>query len=386
MKLISFLFLFAYTQISFAHDPGLSSAEVVLDKKSVDISITFALQDTESFAPMDKDGDAEVSAEERETSKSEVAALIAKELEVTLNNENVKPFTIENVTFDAQNNAHILFHYQPAATSLKMRLLFLNKLPDGHKQVVTIKDATGNNLSEKMLTQQDNVIELNLAAGESSSMFKDFFVLGIEHILTGYDHLLFLFALLIVTHRFWSAFGIITFFTIAHSITLAIAGMNLLTIPSPIVEPLIAASIVYVGVENLIVKEPKGRKYLTFAFGLIHGFGFADNAADAGKDATWYGVNTHLTYDIKDNLTAGIRGEWFRDQDGVRVFAPARTAGALVGSSYYAVTAGVNWKPMNLKWLNLRPNVRYDWADGSRPFGNTKQDQFLFSTDFSVNF
>jgi hydrogenase/urease accessory protein HupE len=275
MKLISFLFLFTYAQISFAHDPGLSSAEVVLNEKGVDISITFALQDTESFAPMDNDGDAQVSAEEREASKPEVAALIAKELEVTLNEQNVKPFAIENVTFDAQNNAHILFHYQPAATNLKMQLLFLNKLPDGHKQVVTIKDATGKNLSEKMLTQQDNVIELNLAAGESSSMFKDFFVLGIEHILTGYDHLLFLFALLIVTHRFWSAFGIITFFTIAHSITLAIAGMNLLTIPSTIVEPLIAASIVYVGIENLIVKEPKGRKYLTFAFGLIHGFGFA---------------------------------------------------------------------------------------------------------------
>jgi hydrogenase/urease accessory protein HupE len=275
MKLISFLFLIFLSQISFAHDPGLSSAEVVLNEKGVDVAITFALQDTEAFAPMDKDGDAEVSNEEREASKPEVAALIAKELEITLNNESVKPFEIADVAFDAQNNAHLLFHYAPAASSLKMQLMFLNKLPDGHKQVVTIKDATGKNLSEKMLTQQDNVIELNLAVGESTSMFKDFFVLGIEHILTGYDHLLFLFALLIVTHRFWSAFGIITFFTIAHSITLAIAGMNLLTIPSTIVEPLIAASIVYVGVENLIVKKPKGRKYLTFAFGLIHGFGFA---------------------------------------------------------------------------------------------------------------
>ncbi|MDD2864351.1 MAG: HupE/UreJ family protein [Methylococcales bacterium] len=275
MKLISLLFLLLLTRLSFAHDPGLSSAEVVLNEKGVDVSITFALQDTEAFAPMDNDGDAEVSNAEREAAKPEVAALIARELELKLNEQNAKPLKLGDVVFDAQNNAHISFHYEPAATSLKIQLLFLNKLPDGHKQVVTIKDATGKNLSEKMLTQQDNVIELNLAAGESSSMFKDFFVLGVEHILTGYDHLLFLFALLIVTHRFWSAFGIITFFTIAHSITLAIAGMNLVTIPSTIVEPLIAASIVYVGIENLIVKEPKGRKYLTFAFGLIHGFGFA---------------------------------------------------------------------------------------------------------------
>ncbi len=275
MKLTTLLFLFLFTQISFAHDPGLSSAEVVLNDKGVDIAITFAVQDTESFAPMDKDGDAQVSVEEREASKPEVASLISKELEVTLNNQNIKPLSIDNVIFDAQNNAHLLFHYIPAATNLKLQLLFLNKLPDGHKQVVTIKDPTGKNLSEKMLTQQENSIEFNLVAGESSSMFKDFFVLGVEHILTGYDHLLFLFALLIVTHRFWTAFGIITFFTIAHSITLAIAGTDTFTIPSTIVEPLIAASIVYVGVENLIVKKPKGRKYLTFAFGLIHGFGFA---------------------------------------------------------------------------------------------------------------
>lgn len=276
MKFIPFLFLLFFAQISFAHDPGLSSAEVVLNENGVDVSMTFALQDTESFALMDKDGDAEVSAEEREASKPEVSALIAKELEIFLNNENVKPIAVENVTFDAQNNAHLLFHYQPAATEgLKMQLLFLNKLPDGHKQVVSIKKTDGQLLSEKMLTQQDNSIELNLAGGERTSMFKDFFVLGIEHILTGYDHLLFLFALLIVTHRFWAAFGIITFFTIAHSITLALAGMNLVTIPSTIVEPLIAASIVYVGVENLIRKEPKGRKHLTFSFGLIHGFGFA---------------------------------------------------------------------------------------------------------------
>lgn len=274
-KFTTLVFFFFFTQICFAHDPGLSSADAVLNEKGVDISITFALQDTEAFAPMDNDGDAEVSNAEREAAKPEIAALIAKELELTLNNQNVKPVKAGDVTFDAQNNAHISFHYEPSATSLKMQLVFLNKLPDGHKQVVTIKDATGKNLSEKMLTQQDNVVELNLAGGESSSIFKDFFVLGVEHILTGYDHLLFLFALLIVTHRFWSAFGIITFFTIAHSITLAIAGTNTLSIPSTIVEPLIAASIVYVGVENLIVKEPKGRKYLTFAFGLIHGFGFA---------------------------------------------------------------------------------------------------------------
>ncbi|MEI7840873.1 MAG: porin [Methylococcaceae bacterium] len=134
---------------------------------------------------------------------------------------------------------------------------------------------------------------------------------------------------------------------------------------------------------------------------LQHDHGYANGVllGGAATDAEWYGLNMHLTYDIKDNLTAGIRTEWFRDQNGFRVCSPGRVAAATdntganyaasfgancTAATYYAVTAGVNWKP--LPWLNLRPNVRYDVADGSRPFGNAKQDQFLFSTDFSVTF
>lgn len=122
---------------------------------------------------------------------------------------------------------------------------------------------------------------------------------------------------------------------------------------------------------HLMVQHDHG-----FADGLITGTGIADTE--------WYGVNTHFTYDVMDNLVAGVRGEWFRDQNGVRVCSPARTAASCAPGSFYAVTAGVTWKP--LKWLNLRPNVRYDWADGTRPFGNNKQDQFLFSTDMTINF
>jgi len=123
---------------------------------------------------------------------------------------------------------------------------------------------------------------------------------------------------------------------------------------------------------------------------LQHDHGFADGLktlySGAGvEDAEWYGVNTHLTYDVRDDLVAGIRGEWFRDQNGVRVGYPARTTYPGVASSYYAITAGVTWKPV--KWLNLRPNVRYDWADGAKPFDGGNQDnQFLFSTDMTMTF
>jgi hypothetical protein len=157
-------------------------------------------------------------------------------------------------------------------------------------------------------------------------------------------------------------------------------------------------------------------------FVVQHDHGFA-NQVFAGtrptpEDAQWYGLNSYVFYDIQDNLSVGLRGEWFRDQDGFRVCGPARVsagynfngAGNLVsypagpsqlgcvlnnGNSYYQFTAGVNWKP--LKWLMIRPNVRYDWVDGTRVFSpvrdpdtgaavGTKDSQFIFQTDLVLSF
>lgn len=122
---------------------------------------------------------------------------------------------------------------------------------------------------------------------QQGSSFWVFLKLGVEHILTGYDHLLFLGALLVVCRRFSSIVAIITCFTLAHSLTLALAALNLVTISGRLVEPLIAASIVFVGVENLARREePKNRRALTFAFGLIHGFGFAGVLRQIGLGTT----------------------------------------------------------------------------------------------------
>lgn len=111
----------------------------------------------------------------------------------------------------------------------------------------------------------------------------DFVKLGIEHILTGYDHLLFLVALLATAQGFWSVVRIVTAFTLAHSVTLSIATLDILTIPERIIEPLIAASIVWVALENLLVAEPDRRRWVwSFFFGLVHGFGFASALGELG--------------------------------------------------------------------------------------------------------
>ena len=105
-----------------------------------------------------------------------------------------------------------------------------------------------------------------------------FVKLGFFHILDGTDHLLFLFCLVIPFRRLWTLVPIVTAFTVAHSITLISAAYNYapgaLWFP-PLIETLIAMSIVYMALENIAVAVPQRRWLITFLFGLVHGFGFS---------------------------------------------------------------------------------------------------------------
>ena len=100
---------------------------------------------------------------------------------------------------------------------------------------------------------------------------------GIYHIFTGPDHILFIVGLLLAGGSLMRLLTIVTAFTIAHSITLSLAALNLVALPPRLIEPAIALSIIYVGVDNLMVGTT-GRDFralIAFVFGLVHGFGFA---------------------------------------------------------------------------------------------------------------
>ncbi|MGZ5051408.1 MAG: porin [Methylobacter sp.] len=113
-----------------------------------------------------------------------------------------------------------------------------------------------------------------------------------------------------------------------------------------------------------------------FHFVLQHDYGQQNNAIP-GQRAEWYSLVNYLTYDLNPEWSAGVRAEWFHDDDGTRF--------STVPGSYYDVSAGVNWKPKT--WLTIRPELRYDWADGIRPFdAGTRKDQFLLSLDAVVRF
>jgi hydrogenase/urease accessory protein HupE len=107
---------------------------------------------------------------------------------------------------------------------------------------------------------------------------KEYIRHGVMHILTGYDHLLFIGALVLAVVTLWDLVKVITAFTLAHSITLTLSVLNLVRLPGKIVEPMIAASIIFVALQNLFWPERSrgaGRLAVAFFFGLFHGLGFA---------------------------------------------------------------------------------------------------------------
>ncbi len=106
---------------------------------------------------------------------------------------------------------------------------------------------------------------------------------GVHHILIGPDHLLFLIGLLLLGGPVRRLLLVITAFTVAHSVTLALAVLNVVSPPGNVVEPIIALSIVYVGADNLLVREGRDmRVWIALVFGLIHGFGFASVLREMG--------------------------------------------------------------------------------------------------------
>ncbi len=162
---------------------------------------------------------------------------------------------------------------------------------------------------------------------------------------------------------------------------------------------------------SLVLQHKITQKTL-LVFHQTSGFAGGVFVPDGHKDVSWHGIDMQLHHDLREDLSVGIRGEWFRDKDGFRVCSPVRVAQATNGvhisyaadflatcepADYYDVTIGMNWKPAKqlkidstaLQKLNIRPNIRYDRVVGIgqtyMPFDN-KKDQLLISVDATITF
>lgn len=284
-----------------AHDPGLSTATVRLGEDKLEAVLVFSVVDANQIVELDKNSDGQFSKEELAEGTKELQQMAAQALDVSFDDVPVRA-TDARCRFDENNNGsvYVSFPSKPFK-KLVVRSKWLALLPPGHRQFFSLQNPNGDTLAERMLSANSDSVTIQMdpmqpaTTRHTSSSFFEFLQMGVRHIWTGYDHLLFLFGLLIVARNFASSVKIITCFTIAHSITLAVATLRIIPVSdhtsSRVVEPLIAASIVYVGIENLLRGgQPKGRWLLTFAFGLIHGLGFASALRERGVGSDGKGI------------------------------------------------------------------------------------------------
>lgn len=287
---------------AFAHDPGLSAIDLRLDGDRLKAHLAFARADIEMLVAIDANRDGQITPDELNAARAQLDALGRGAIEISIDGQQIFPSEI-TTTADRSNAINFQMVFPDAVGGrLQLRSILISKLAFGHKQFLTLRGENDEAAGARLLDAKSNVYDLDLAAFAASherpQTFRGFLLLGIEHILLGFDHLAFLLALLIAGGTLREAAKIITSFTVAHSITLALATLNVVNLPPGIVEPLIAASIIYVGLENIFRREIKRRWRLTFAFGLIHGFGFATVLRELGIGANGGAVVPLLSFNL----------------------------------------------------------------------------------------
>jgi HupE / UreJ protein len=160
---------------------------------------------------------------------------------------------------------------------VEIRLGFVARMLPGHVHVA--RALVGGSAEELVVDARHEAFRVEVRSSSWARAAR-FVRVGFEHIFSGWDHVAFLLGLLLASGRLRDVMRVVTSFTVGHAATLALATFGVVAPPAALIEPLIAASVVYVGVENLLElrrssARPRRRWPIALAFGLVHGFGFA---------------------------------------------------------------------------------------------------------------
>jgi hydrogenase/urease accessory protein HupE len=264
-----------------AHNAGVSSSRIVVGGHTVDVEINALGRDFEQAAA--------VRIVDKATGEINPVAL-------ALMAPAIRSYVDEHVAVMAAGqrcavvagtakaaDTHVLLTTSfrcPAEGELRYRsTLFQDVDPSARHVAVVVSDGAER---EFVLDRNTEDISLSSAGTSVLDVIERFIAAGIEHIFLGYDHIAFLLAVILWGRTLWPLVKVVTAFTIAHSITLSLAALHVFAIPSAIVEPAIAASIMFVAAENFFSRNVDRRWPVTFALGLVHGFGFASALAEIG--------------------------------------------------------------------------------------------------------
>ena len=256
------------------------SVEAHVSIGSVSHSIIIVKDDVVSYYLNMSPATSKLLKQEVDPNSPDFQEYFVSELGVKTWDRECKLAHIEKAAPDTSGNwiVHLTYSCPQAVKDLTITSTLFLDLDDRHTQFARLspRDAPGTSLREAVLTASNttfHIPDVHSGSSASSDRALSFFMLGIEHLLTGYDHILFLLTV-IIAMSLMDTIKAVTAFTVAHSVTMALAFLNLVSLPSSIVEPLIALTIIYVSVENIFAKNIRKRWLLTGLFGLVHGLGF----------------------------------------------------------------------------------------------------------------
>ncbi len=287
---------FASLRLALAHDPGLSIAELTLSDHELEAHIVFARRDIEPLVQIDSNQDAVMADVEFRDAMLQLRTLAGRILEIISDSNQFEKPRVD-IDLDASDGVHFYMRFtRPHGATFSASVPIIDQLARGHRQYLTVRGQAANLVAERILSAGSTSVVIQTESLNLFYTFKDYLVEGIWHIWIGLDHLLFLLSLLLPAvfvrrQRAWVSVDrirpaladilkIVTAFSIAHSITLTLAVLDILVFPLGLAESLIALSVVIAAINNLYPIITTARWGVAFGFGLIHGLGFA-NVVDA---------------------------------------------------------------------------------------------------------
>jgi hypothetical protein len=289
--LAAFLMILLTAATAWAHEVGLSRGVYAVRGDEVTAEVTFARGELRALVGgLDGDGDGALTVEELAAGSAVLQTAVVDGVTIAGDGQAC-PGALTRARLTEEDGAVVVARYAcpGAPQALTLRLPLLDSLGRTHRHLGQVGrgEAGIEGLSDVVLHRgaPEATVDLGAPAASQGHSVGEYFKLGVEHILIGTDHLVFLLGLVLVGGRLRSLIAVITAFTLGHSVSLAMATLQVWSPGSEVVEPAIALSIAYVGIENFFARDASGRWKITLPFGFIHGFGFAGVLADLGLPA-----------------------------------------------------------------------------------------------------
>jgi hydrogenase/urease accessory protein HupE len=263
-----------------AHWADLAVADIQIQQQNVSVNLTIP---TGLVAQFDDDRNNQLSDAEITKYQQDLQVFFSEKIQLTaarVKNESlvikstVAKTPLPNLITTPNTHSNLLLQYRWTAPVSQLQMhydLFLPGVNTARCLAQIFRNGEVDNIVFTPTSKNAALIDAPI-----EQQITSFIGLGIEHIFTGYDHILFLISLLMLGGKLHDLIKVVTAFSLSHSLTLTLAVLNIISIPSRWVEMAIALSIAYIATENLWSKEPNQFRWqLAFGFGLIHGLGFS---------------------------------------------------------------------------------------------------------------